>query len=78
MKTKEKNIDDSVIKAMKKANRELQFERNGGGQWIAVNRPHKNKKKYNRKRDKKNYDLSCHDIYAKQGNASKAKPTSPT
>ena len=49
MKTKEKNIDDSVIKAMKKANRELQFERNGGGQWIAVNRPHKNKKKYNRK-----------------------------
>ena len=56
METKKKNIDDSVIKAMKKANRELQFERNGGGQWVAVNRPHKNKKKYDRKRDKKNYD----------------------
>lgn len=59
MKTKKKNINDSVIKAMKKANRELQFERNGGGQWVAVNRPHKNKKKYNRKRDKNNYDFSC-------------------
>ena len=42
-----------VIKAFKKANREIQFERNGGGQFVATNRPHKNKKKYNRKRDKK-------------------------
>lgn len=71
MRTKKKNIDDSVIKAMKKANRELQFERNGGGQWVAVNRPHKNKKKYDRKRDKKNYDLSCPPFYAKLGNSSK-------
>ena len=71
METKKKNIDDSVIKAMKKANRELQFERNGGGQWVAVNRPHKNKKKYDRKRDKKNYDSSCPLFYAKLGNSSK-------
>ena len=78
MKTKEKNIDDSVIKAMKKANRELQFERNGGGQWIAVNRPHKNKKKYNRKRDKNNYDLSCPVFYAKLSKSSKVYPSSPT
>lgn len=42
-----------IIKAFKKANREIQFERNGGGQFVATNRPHKNKKKYNRKRDKK-------------------------
>ena len=59
MKTKKKNIDNYVIKAMKKANREIQFERNGGGQWVAINRPHKNKKKYDRKRDKKNSELSC-------------------
>ena len=62
MKTKKKktNINDDVIKAFKKANRELQFERNGGGQFVAVNRPHKNLKKYNRKIDKKNlqFDLS--------------------
>ena len=71
MKTKKKNIDDSVIKAMKKANRELQFERNGGGQWVAVNRPHKNKKKYDRKRDKRNRNFSCPIFYAKLGNSSK-------
>ena len=69
MKTKKKDINDSVIKAMKKANRELQFERNGGGQWVAVNRPHKNKKKYNRKWDKKNHDFSCPIFYAKLGNS---------
>lgn len=54
---KKKNLNDDVIKAFKKANRELQFERNGGGQWVSVNRPHKNKKKYDRKRDKKNFDF---------------------
>ena len=79
MKTKKKNINDSVIKAMKKANRELQFERNGGGQWVAVNRPHKNKKKYDRKKDKRNYDFSCPVFfYAKLGNSSKVYPSSPT
>lgn len=59
MKTKKKTtIQEDVIKALKKANRELQMERNGGGQWVAVNRPHKNLKKYDRKRDKKNFDFS--------------------
>lgn len=36
----------------KKLNREIELERNGG-RWVAVDRPHKNKKLYNRKRDKK-------------------------
>ena len=54
---KKKNLNDDVIKAFKKANRELQFERNGVGQFVSVNRPHKNKKKYDRKRDKKNFDF---------------------
>ena len=36
----------------------MELERNGG-RWIAVNRPHKNLKKYDRKRDKRNNsDLS--------------------
>ena len=55
---KAKNAKNDVIKAFKKANREIELERNGG-RWIAINRPHKNKKKYDRKRDKKiNFDLS--------------------
>lgn len=49
-------IGDDYIKVQKKINREIELERNGG-RWIAVDRPHKNKKAYNRKRDKKiNYD----------------------
>ena len=55
---KTKSTQNDVIKAFKKANREIELERNGG-RWIAINRPHKNKKKYDRKRDKKiNIDLS--------------------
>ena len=55
---KTKSTQNDVIKAFKKANREIELERNGG-RWIAINRPHKNKKKYDRKRDKKiNFDLS--------------------
>lgn len=49
---KKNNIQEDVIKAMRKANREIELERNGG-RWIAVNRPHKDKKKYDRKRDSK-------------------------
>lgn len=55
MKKKKKrqvNPIEDVMKAFRKANREIELERNGG-RWIAVNRPHKNKKKYNRKRDSK-------------------------
>lgn len=57
MKQKRKtNEQDIAIKAMKRANREIELARNGG-RWIAVNRPHKNLKKYDRKRDKKiNFD----------------------
>lgn len=59
MKQKNKKsmrIGDDYIKIQKKINREIELERNGG-RWIAVDRPHKNKKIYNRKRDKKiNYD----------------------
>ena len=50
-KKKKTTFQEDVIKAFKKANRELQMERNGGGQWVAVNRPHKNLKKYDRKSD---------------------------
>ena len=43
---------EEYIRANKGINRKEELERNGG-RWIAINRPHKNKKKYNRKRDRK-------------------------
>lgn len=54
---KKTNQPKNALSAMKKANRELAFERNGGGQFIAASKAHTNKKKYNRKRDKRNFDL---------------------
>lgn len=48
---------NDYIQTNKKINRELELERNDG-RWIAVDRPHKNKKLYDRKRDKKNFDLT--------------------
>jgi hypothetical protein len=52
MKKNKKDIDQDIIKAFRRANREIEMERNGG-RWIAVNRPHKNKKVYDRKRDRR-------------------------
>lgn len=53
-KKKKKNlIGEDCIKAFRKANREIEMERNGG-RWIAIDRPHRNKKKYYRKEKHKN------------------------
>ena len=54
MKTTKHQND--LIKALHISSKQAEVERNGGYQWVAVNRPHKNKKKYNRKNSKK--DLS--------------------
>ena len=40
------------LKAFKKANREIEMERNDG-KWVATHRIWQNKKVYNRKRDRK-------------------------
>ena len=52
---------EDYIKANKKLAREEELQRNGG-RWVAKDRPHKNLKKYDRKRDKKNFnfDLSLY------------------
>lgn len=47
-KKKKTSSFDVYIKANKKINREIELERNGG-RWIAIDRPHRNKKKYYRK-----------------------------
>jgi len=46
------HIGDDYLQAQRKLSREIELERNGG-RWIAVDRPHKNKKKYSRKRDRR-------------------------
>lgn len=59
IKKQNMRIGDDYIKIQRKLNREFELERNGG-RWIAVDRPWKNKKAYDRKRDKKfNNDDSC-------------------
>lgn len=52
---------DDYIKINKAINRLEELERNGG-RWVAVNRPHKNKKKYDRKRDRR-IDLSLSFLF---------------
>lgn len=51
-KKQKMKIGDDYVKVQKKLNREIELERNGG-RWVAVDRPWKNKRKYDRKRDKK-------------------------
>lgn len=51
---KKKKIDyeKEYLRVNKMLARQEELERNGG-HWIAIDRPHKNKKKYDRKRDRK-------------------------
>lgn len=58
-KLKQKSSLEDAIKAFKRANREIELERNGG-HWISMNRPHRNKKLYNRKRDR---SINLNDSY---------------
>lgn len=53
MKRKRKETQEEIfLKAFKKANREIEMERNDG-KWVATHRIWKNKKAYNRKKDRK-------------------------
>ena len=52
-KNKSLTMDD-YIKTIKKTDRELELELNGG-RWVQKSKPHKNKKKYDRK-DKNFFD----------------------
>ena len=51
-KRKKLSEEEIFLKGFKKANREIEMERNDG-KWIATHRVWKNKKAYNRKRDRK-------------------------
>lgn len=63
-KKKKNSIEDDVIKALKRAERELQLERNGYAHpWVATTIVHKCKKHYNRKRERKNFDYSSDVLF---------------
>ena len=53
---KQKLVIDQA-KVLKMVSRLNEFDRNGGGQWVSKNRPHKNKKKYDRKQNKREIPL---------------------
>ena len=61
-KRKKLSEEEIFLKAFKKANREIEMERNDG-KWIATHRVWKNKKAYNRKRDRKINSNSLFDFY---------------
>lgn len=62
--SKKKKKENNVIKALHRAERELQFIRNGYDHpWVAVNRVFKNKKAYNRKRDRKNFKYDSDGLF---------------
>lgn len=55
MKTKAKKLkfdEEDYLIINRQLSRIEELNKNGG-RWIAVDRPHENKKKYNRKRDRK-------------------------
>lgn len=60
MKKSKLTKSNDMTKIIKMISRDEQFERNGGGQFVSTHKVYKNKKKYDRKRDKpiKNIDLS--------------------
>lgn len=63
-KKKKNNQMNDVIKALHRAERELQFEKNGYDHpWVSITVAHKNKKAYNRKRDRKNFDYSSDGLF---------------
>ena len=61
-KRKKLSEQEIFLKAFKKSNIEIEMERNDG-KWIATHRVWKNKKVYNRKRDRKINSNSLFDFY---------------
>ena len=62
-KKKNKQLND-VVKALRRAERELQLERNGYDHpWVAMTITHKNKKAYDRRRDRKNFNYDSDGLF---------------
>lgn len=59
-KTPKTNDIHKIIRAI---SREEQMERNGGGQFVAVNRKYKDKSKYDRKQNKRELSKQLDNSY---------------
>lgn len=55
MKNSKLTKSNEPYKILRMISRNEQFERNGGGQFVAVNRVYKDKSKYNRKDSKREF-----------------------
>lgn len=53
-------------KILRMISRNEQFERNGGGQFVAVNRVYKDKSKYNRKDSKREFRSNLDSFFIPQ------------
>ena len=65
MKKSKPTKSNEQYKILRMISRDEQFERNGGGQFVAVNRAYKDKSKYNRKDKKKELrsDLNSYFLF---------------
>lgn len=64
MKKSKTPKSNSPVKILRMISRDEAFERNGGGQFVAMNRVFKNKKKYDRKKNKREaQNASLYYIY---------------
>jgi len=67
MKKSKPTKSTEQYKILRMISRDEQFERNGGGQFVSMNRVYKDKSKYNRKDNKREFrkNLDSHFLYHK-------------
>ena len=65
MKKSKPTKSNEQYKILRMLSRDEQFERNGGGQFVSINRVYKDKSKYNRKDKKKELrnDLNSYFVF---------------
>ena len=65
MKKSKPTKSNEQYKILRMLSRDEQFERNGGGQFVSMNRVYKDKSKYNRKDNKKELrnDLNSYFVF---------------
>lgn len=63
MKKSKPTKSTEQYKILRMISRDEQFERNGGGQFVSMNRVYKNKSKYNRNDNKKEFRNDLNSIF---------------
>ena len=63
MKKSKPTKSNEQYKILRMLSRDEQFERNGGGQFVAMNRAYKDKSKYNRKDKKKELRVDLNSYF---------------